>query len=411
MTRKQMKKLLECFHMLLIFAMIIPVIYMVGMQREGGMIYRLYWVSYLLFVPFMGFKIVRERCKKLWKYLLSCVGIAIVVMGIAILIKNRLFPTMVANGYLLYILLGIIFSALKEYAIRIKKVRRQKAKEEMDRSWREIENFTDKPNMKLCFFFVVIYVVSLDFACPEVCDLALFSTVFYLVIAIAYQYIETMEHYLAMNEGVCEVRNIPYKRLFGIGKVFLLSYMILILLAMIPAWMTVDYRQYKDYREWVKQRDVDYEELFAYEQEQHGGGDPMQDLIASYGSIKETPMILKVLIYVLGATAVLFMLGLVIRWIYGEIKDFARNVEEEDDKVEMLEELDIEEKLSTRRFIFQRSEDDRIRNKYRRFIKKHRKDRPAPYETPEEIELAAGVADTMEGKELHNQYEKVRYGR
>lgn len=99
-----------------------------------------------------------------------------------------------------------------------------------------------------------------------------------------------------------------------------------------------------------------------------------------------------------------------IRWVYHEIIDFSRNVNEEDDQIEMLEQPDVEERILTRRSLFKKSEGDKVRSQYRRYIRKHRKDRPAPYETPKEIEMAAGIADTDEGKELHYKYEKVRYG-
>lgn len=57
-----------------------------------------------------------------------------------------------------------------------------------------------------------------------------------------------------------------------------------------------------------------------------------------------------------------------------------------------------------------RTEEDRVRRLYRKFIRKHRKELPAIYETPTEIELAAGVADTEEGKAMHEKYEQARYG-
>ena len=57
------------------------------------------------------------------------------------------------------------------------------------------------------------------------------------------------------------------------------------------------------------------------------------------------------------------------------------------------------------------SERERIRKKYRRTIRRHRKDRPAVYESPVEIEENAGIAGTEEGVALHMQYELARYGR
>ena len=55
--------------------------------------------------------------------------------------------------------------------------------------------------------------------------------------------------------------------------------------------------------------------------------------------------------------------------------------------------------------------DEQIRREYRRFIRKNRTDCPASYEPPREIEVLAGVADTPEGKTLHDKYEEIRYGK
>ena len=54
--------------------------------------------------------------------------------------------------------------------------------------------------------------------------------------------------------------------------------------------------------------------------------------------------------------------------------------------------------------------EEQIRREYRRFIRKNRKDRPNLYETPREIEMLAGVADTVEGQDMHERYELARYG-
>lgn len=175
--------------------------------------------------------------------------------------------------------------------------------------------------------------------------------------------------------------------------------------------MTISHREYKDLRQWVLEREPDYEELYAYENQQMGNGEPMWDVVDSYGPIQDTPILVKLLFYSIGVAFALFLLVMLVRWIYCEITDFSRNVNEEDDQVEMLEQPDVEEHISNRRILFRKSEGDKVRSQYRRFIRKHRKDRPAPYETPAEIEVAAGIADTAEGKEIHNKYEKVRYGK
>lgn len=281
----------------------------------------------------------------------------------------------------------------------------------MDNSWRETESLFGKPAMRTCIWFVVGYVIALNFACPEVCNIALVSMIVDFLIAVSYQYMEKMDQYLEMNDGVCKVRSIPYRRILGIGKVFLFCYLFFLVLTVIPAWMTRDYREYNDIRAWKVEHEVNYAELDVCEEPQMVSQDATFDPIESEGEIKEQPFIVTLLFYVVAALIVLGFIGNAIRSIYGEIKAFARNVKEEDDKVEMLEEEDREENIQTGRFLFRKSDEEKVRRQYRRYIRKHRKDRPEPYETPEEIEIAAGVADTEEGKELHGQYERVRYGR
>ncbi len=53
---------------------------------------------------------------------------------------------------------------------------------------------------------------------------------------------------------------------------------------------------------------------------------------------------------------------------------------------------------------------EKIKRRYRKMIRKHRKDRPAPFESPAEIEERAGLRDDEEMQVLHRAYEGVRYG-
>ena len=52
-----------------------------------------------------------------------------------------------------------------------------------------------------------------------------------------------------------------------------------------------------------------------------------------------------------------------------------------------------------------------VRRKYRRTIRRHRKDIPAPAESPAEIEEKAGLLGDGKMRELHGQYERERYGK
>lgn len=55
-------------------------------------------------------------------------------------------------------------------------------------------------------------------------------------------------------------------------------------------------------------------------------------------------------------------------------------------------------------------EKESVRRKYRRTIRRYRKDAPDAAETPSEIEEKAGLADNEDMRALHAQYERERYG-
>ena len=410
MTRKWIKQILEYLHILLVFAMVLPLIYITGMQRETGMIFRLYFLMYLLILPIMLIKTTARRCKKMFIYLLICAGILAGTGVAAFGIGNLFLDTGIVPAYVLAMLISAFMIALQAYSVRLNRIRQKKAKEEMDHSWKQKDTLLEKPDIYISFWFVCIYILAKNLESPEVCNLAFISTVVYLLVAVSYQFIDKTEEYLSMNEGVCNVRNIPYKRIFGIGKYFLFGYIALIALASIPAFCTTQYREYKDIREWLTLREVDYEVLLEQEAKKEYVPDPMFDVMDSYGEPKEMPFIVKIIFYGAMAIILLYVVYMAIKWIQSEMQAFEVGLEEEADKVESLEEVDEESIISGPRFLRPKTEEEKIRKEYRKFIRRHRKDVPAAYETPAEIEAIAGVAATPEGQELHVRYEQVRYG-
>ena len=54
--RKELKYIFECLHILLIFSIILPVLYMLGMQRVEGVLVRLYFLGYLMILPMIFLK-------------------------------------------------------------------------------------------------------------------------------------------------------------------------------------------------------------------------------------------------------------------------------------------------------------------------------------------------------------------
>lgn len=407
--RKGIKNVLEGLHVLLIFSMILPIIYMLGVQREAGMLIRLYAAGYLIVVPLLIMKQAARRSSNLPVYL--AVGVAAFVTAgvIAWGVGRVVLSGETRIGYLLYMLIGTVLIMMEEYSVRMDRIRRKRAREEMDISWRQKEYTLDKPHLYVCIWYVVMYLTALNSDCPEVCNLSILGFFLYLITAVIYQFIEKTEEYLSINDTVCHVRNIPYKRIFGIGKYFVLSFLLVALLAAIPTVLTVPLRQYKDMREWIQEWSADYAELLEQEAAKGNTEDPMAGLALSYGEPGETPFLFKLLLYAISIAFLAAVLRAALRWIREELRDFKAGVDEDGDIVETL----IPETESFMAFKHDRrhkTTEEQIRREYRRFIRKNRKDRPNLYETPREIEMLAGVADTVEGQDMHERYELARYG-
>ena len=93
-------------------------------------------------------------------------------------------------------------------------------------------------------------------------------------------------------------------------------------------------------------------------------------------------------------------------------QDFRNSRDENGDIIEEIQDKgrsDMEEILEKRH---RRTDSaaEKIKRRYRKMIRTHRKDSPAPYESPAEIEEGAGLQDDEEMRELHRAYEEVRYG-
>ena len=118
----------------------------------------------------------------------------------------------------------------------------------------------------------------------------------------------------------------------------------------------------------------------------------------------------KVLFWGLGivCTVVFFCAALVA--IKNIFREFRREDDENGDKIEDLEENTEGIQIAVMPH-GQDSETNKIKRLYKRTIRKHRKERPAVYETPAEIEEKAGLAEDAAMRTLHVDYERVRYGR
>lgn len=409
MVKKNISIILEWFHVFMIFSVIAPLVYMGDSRRTSEQIYCIYLASYLLFVSIAVIMTASRRCKKFWQYLLIVVVDYLTVSFIAKQLGAGYMDEIADIIYVSVMLICTCLVAFLAYAMRIYNGRRKEAKEIGDASFREAEFEVDKPNRWVCLWFIGVYVYALNMNCPQVCNIALYTTLAYLLVAFAYEFLDKTQEYLKLNEEACKVRNIPRRRIYGIGKYFLIAYLLLLFLAIVPAVLTIGNRNYHDIRishpsktGKMEQLDVtyvmkDFPEIMPEELER----EPVNETMV---------LILDIITYVIAIIITIIVIVGFLVMVKREMDKFSQTTYEEDDVVESLEPMDEDEKLGSRKPVWKRSEEDKTRRRYRKFIRKNRKDRPAVYETPTEIETAAGVVDLEEGKELHKQYELARYG-
>lgn len=409
MMRTKIKRCLEWIHVLMILSMITPLIYMGVMQRDPQLLYQVYFSSYILAIPVIGSMIASRKCRRFWVYLCFVICFFFVTKIGAQIIGNLFPDELASNIYQVCMNVITVFVAVVAYIMRIYRSNRKRAREISDASFIESME-VDKPNTKAALLFVAFYLYALNLDCPQVCDLALYSSLLYLLFAVVYEYIKKTEDYLRLNEDACQVRNIPVRRIYGIGKAFLVVLLGLLMLTVIPAILTINNRSYNDIRksEPSKRGIIEYEfsvqpmmEIPEFDTDMV----PVDDELSPMAVLIVDIFIYGTLIFVVLLCAYALFLG-----VRKMLRRFEQASVDEEDVVESLDYMDEGEKIGIRRRAWIRTEEDKMRRRYRKFIRRHRKDRPARYETPTEIETAAGVAETVEGKELHKQYELARYG-
>lgn len=405
--RGKIKTLLEWMHLLLIFSIAVPVSALYRPDFDMRVLYPLYMLSFLLIVPIIILKLARDKCRHWYVYGIVSVLTYIVVQWMANGIAKHVLVENVQFHYLSCIFVLSLILVVDSFRVRIVKAQRDKAKQYHDRSWDESYLTLDKPKTGFAAWFLVVYGMAKFTVSPQVCNLAVINLILYLAVNAVYIFLEKNEQYLKMNEKLCNVRNIPHKRIFGIGRMFLLIYICLLLLALIPAVLTMGSRTYYDVREWKVGKPIEtVEPQIDTMMKEIGDFIPMEESVPT-----ELTKFLNVLFVIFGSVVLAFGICFLIKEILAELKMFEEGMHQEDDKIESLQDEEEAERVLAIRKDEGSQDEIKIRRVYRKFIRRHRKERPAVYETPREIELAAGVADTPEGRELHAAYELARYGR
>lgn len=179
-----------------------------------------------------------------------------------------------------------------------------------------------------------------------------------------------------------------------------------------PVFLLINARKYTDIREWftdMPSAPADYEGDMNFQTSGTNTGG-MSQMFMDAGEPSKLSKIWEVLFWGLAiacAVAGIYAIIVIIKKIF---QDFRRELDENGDKIEDLKEK-TERKRTAAAAREQDSETIKIKRLYKRTIRKHRKERPAAYEAPAEIEKKAGLAEDAAMQALHADYERVRYGR
>lgn len=396
-------KIIGYAHATLFFALLIPLVYTVtGLSDPAGADI-LYCKCLLILIAVIITDQAVKRVKYLIVYMGICLALLAVVWGIA-----ALFHTFGAYAvcYCVGMSAEIVFIALKRLQGRVKESPRRK---DNDPLAAKEEEFLDTPMLPLLWYFVVIYGVGLCLNGKALCDMAFGSVIVYLFLALIATYLRGTKGYLETNK---RIKGIPTRRLYGVSFAMLLFFLALLLIGILPSVFLASHRQYPDIRGWLNDHEpAPMEEL--NEMEFSSAGDmEMLEMLRDGVPVSEPSPFWDTLFQVLGGVCVLVFIYVILRAIRRVFQDFRNSRDENGDIIEEIADKvksDKEELLGERHHRTDGAA-EKIKRRYRKMIRKHRKERPAPFESPKEIEENAGLRDDEEMQELHRVYEEVRYG-
>lgn len=406
MTLNRSMRVMGYVHATLIFALLIPFMYaIVGLSDPAGTGV-LYIKCLFISVPIIVTERAAKRMKSLATYIVTCVSLLAGIWGIAsVFSASGAYAVCYCIGMSVetsYIILRRLQSRLKE-APRRKESEPLAAKE---------EEFLDTPSLSLVWYFVVVYVLGLFLKSKMLCDIAFYSAIAYLFLALIAAYFRATRSYLEINK---RIKGIPTKRLYGVGFFMLLLFSMLLLAGILPSVFLANNRQYIDIKRWfegVRFTPYEYENQMEFD-ETSPASINMMEMMYGDEPMPEPSVLADILFWVMTVICILVLVCGIILAIRQVFKDFKNSRDENGDIIEAIQdkEKSDREEMLTAGFRRADSEAERIKRRYRKMIRKHRKDRPAPHESPTEIEEGAGLKDDEQMKQLHKAYEEVRYGK
>jgi hypothetical protein len=342
-------------------------------------------------------------------YLLLSLAAIILTEGLVWLCGKNLFSGGIRTGYQVLLGMEMLWIVTDRLMARVRERKQQREGTEYGADVAVRQGLFQKPCWGVAGVLAGIYVLGQLVSIPVLCNEALGSLIVYFFLLVLYQFVDETEEYLGINH---RVKNVPSRRIYGINGVFCLLFLIAAAVVAAVSVFTAGSRRYLV----LEEKEIQWEpqEIVWQEPEIFPSDDADMEVMFpdETGVQLHPPAWLNKLVYVVFALAVAGGVVLLIRSIRELFARFRQQKDENGDVVEELTEPEQEESQIRKRIREQEpsSERERIRRRYRKTIRKYRKGAPAPHETPYEMETAAKIADTAEGRTLHELYEKARYG-
>ena len=406
-------------HLVIPFAAFFPLLCQIIEQGVGGetaaameeKLLPAFFLQLFLILPAGFLYLAEKKLRSLGLYLLcviACVSASWLCSGW--LLGRVLGIPYAGAGAVLSVIFMVLF-ALDALQMRFNDNERIRAKKLQDMSWTGDDYLLPRPWMQILVIFLLLYLVSLFSHSKGLGDVALAGAVLYFFLVFPYRFLKNRSDYLEKMIHISSVPSVRIRRLTGI---FLAAVLIFCALFAGLAAASASGRIFLTLPRFRGIPNPDPVSGFQQEAQMEQFMN-LQNLIGTEG--REPPVWLqlffRVLENVLTVAGLVFISVLLVRMLQKAVRLFRIRDTENGDEIESLLQ---EERVSIRiRTGFGGSagerEKNRNRRRYRRTILRYRKEAPGIQETPSEMEKLAGLPDTEEMRNLHQEYELARYGR
>lgn len=377
--------------------------------------YKVFVYGLFILVPVVSTHLTERRLKSLGLYLV----LNFLAVGIMTVLYYGVFgrhKNMNMEVSFVIMLFQSVFLIADGFRRRLQAADRQRLFQNVDDT---VKLYMDNsilfhPGYVIGGLFVLVYVIGLILENPYLSDIALVCTILYFFSSKYCIWFEEVNQYLLLHKRVA---NRPEKRIVRITGGMMAVFFAAVFMFALLALATGSNRHYMD-PEKVKWRPIVPKQISDYFMEEEKQSNslleiPEEQLASTNYENTLFDKIVLVLVFVGGGLFVCFLVG---KGIVSLFRDFREGVDENGDLVEKIEDQDIQNEGG--KPFSKRNRQDRnrpkeqreqIRWEFRRLVRKHRKEIPYSYETPREIEIAAGLIEREDIKELHQQYEWARY--